>query len=59
MISSQLSFRKRVKSGKESNTFLRTKKFSAYDSVFEQHLIDHDVYSDEYDDVKNAQEPHN
>lgn len=59
MILSQLSFRKRVKSGKELNTFLRTKKFSAYDSVFEQHLIDHDVYSDEYDDVRNAQEPHN
>lgn len=49
MISSQSSFKKRVKSKKELNTFSRTKKFFVYDFIFEQHLIDRNVYSHEYD----------
>lgn len=49
MAPSQLGSRKKVKSRKESNSFSRTKKSFAYDSAFEQHLIDHDVYSYEYD----------
>lgn len=49
MASSQSSSRKRVKSGKESNTFSRTKKSSAYDPAFEQHLIDRGVYPHGYD----------
>jgi len=49
MASSQSGSRKRAKSGKESDTSSRTKKSSAYDPAFEQHLIDHSVYPHGYD----------
>lgn len=49
MASSQSGSRKRAKSGKESDTSSRTKKSSAYDRAFEQHLIDHGVYPHGYD----------
>lgn len=43
MASSQSGSRKRAKSGKESDTSSRTKKSSAYDPAFRQHLEDHGV----------------
>ena len=49
MTSSQSSSRKRAKTGKGSDTSLRTKKSSAYDPVFEQHIIDHSVRLHGYD----------
>lgn len=59
MSSSQSSSRKRAKIERESDVFSKTKKSSAYDGGFEQHLIDYNVYSEGYDDVRNLQEPHN
>lgn len=44
MTSSQSSSRKRAKTGKESDTSSKTKKSSAYDPAFEQHLIDNGIY---------------
>ena len=35
------------------------KENCAYDSYFQQHLIDHDVYPEGYGGVKNSQEPDN
>jgi len=49
MASSQSGSRKKAKSEKESNSSSRTKKSSAYDPAFEQHLIDHGVYPHGYD----------
>lgn len=49
MSSNQSSFRKRVKIERESDKSSTIRKFSAYDSDFEQHLIDHDVYPYKYD----------
>ena len=49
MTSSQSSSRKRAKTGKESDTSSKTKKSSAYDPAFKQHLIDHGIYPHGYD----------
>lgn len=59
MASSQSGSRKRTRSGKESDTLPKTRRSSAYDPAFEQHLIDHGVYSDGYGGFRNAQQPHN
>lgn len=59
MTSSRSSPRKRAKTGKESDISSRTKKSSAYDPAFEQHLIDHGVYPDGYGGIRNMQEPQN
>ena len=59
MSSSQSGSRKRVKTGRESDISSKTKKSSAYDGGFEQHLIDHGVYPEGYGGVMNLQEPHN
>lgn len=48
MTSSQLDSKKRVKSKKKSNTFLKTNKSFVYDLVFEQHFIDHKMYLHKY-----------
>ena len=49
MDSSQSGSRKRTKSGRESDTSSKTRKSSAYDPGFEQHLIDHGIYPHGYD----------
>ena len=49
MSSSQLGSRKRAKTGRESDISSKTKKSSAYDPAFEQHLIDHGIYPHGYD----------
>lgn len=49
MSSSQSGSRKRAKTGRESDLSSKTKKSSAYDGSFEQHLIDHGVYPHGYD----------
>ena len=59
MDSSQSSSRKRAKTGTESDISSRTRKSSAYDVNFEQHLIDHGVYPEGYDDDDSLQEPAN
>ena len=59
MSSSQSGSRKRAKTGRESDVSSKTKKSSAYDGGFEQHLIDHGVYPEGYGGVRNLQEPHN
>ena len=50
MSSSQSGPRKRNKTGGESDIPSKTKKSSAYDPAFEQHLIDHGIYPDGHDD---------
>ena len=59
MASSYSGSRKKAKTGRESDIPSKTKKSSAYDPVFEQHLIDHGIYPEGYGGVKNLQEPHN
>ena len=59
MALSQSGSRKRVKTGKESDASQKTRRSSAFDPAFEQHLIDHGVFPDGYDDASNLQEPHN
>lgn len=54
MSSSQSGSRKRAKTGRESNISSKTKKFSAYDPAFEQHLIDHGIHMN-----NRAQKPSN
>lgn len=49
MGSSQSGSRKRAKSRRESDLSSKTKKSSAYDGCFEQHLIDHGIYPHGYD----------
>lgn len=56
---SQRSSRKRAKIAIELDTSSKTKRSSAYDPAFEQHLIDHGVYPEGYDGVKDLREPHN
>ena len=46
---SQSGSRKRAKTGRESDISSKTKKSSAYDPAFEQHLIDHGIYPHGYD----------
>lgn len=45
--------------GKESHTLSKPRRSSAYDPAFEQHLIDHGIYPDDYGGARNAQQPHN
>ena len=59
MSSSQSGSRKRAKTGRESDISSKTKKSSAYDGGFEQHLIDHGVYPEGYGGVRNVQETYN
>ena len=58
MSSSQSGSRKRVKTGRESH-ISKTRKSTAYDPDFDQHLIDHGVYPEGYGGVRNLQEPLN
>ena len=59
MDSSQSGSRKRAKTGRESNPSSSTRRSSAYDPAFEQHLIDHGIYPEGYDDNEESQEPAN
>lgn len=59
MDSSQSDSRKRAKTGRESGISTSTRRTSAYDPPFKQHLIDHGIYPEGYDGVRNLQEPHN
>jgi len=59
MASSQSDSRKKAKTGRESDVSSKTRKSSAYDPEFEQHLIDHGIYPEGYGGVRNLQEPHN
>ena len=59
MNSSQSGSRKRAKTGRESDTSSKTRRTSAYDPSFEQHLIDHGIYPEGYGGFRNLQEPHN
>ena len=54
MDSSQSSSRKRAKTGRESATSSSTRRTSAYDPAFEQHLNDHGIYKN-----NRAQKPSN
>ncbi|SLM38477.1 hypothetical protein LPUS_08696 [Lasallia pustulata] len=49
MDSSQSGSRKRAKTGTESDISSKTRKSSAYDAGFEQHLVDYGIYPDKYD----------
>lgn len=59
MNSSQSGSRKRARTGRESDTSSKTRRTSAYDGGFEQHLIDHNVYPEGYGGFSNLREPHN
>lgn len=59
MNSSQSGFRKRAKTGKESDTSSTTRKSSAYNPNFEQHLIGHGIYPEGYDEDEEIEEPAN
>ena len=59
MSSSQSGSRKRAKTGREPDTTSKTRKSSAYGSIFEQHLIDHGIYPEGYDDNEGLNEPFN
>jgi hypothetical protein len=54
MDSSQSGSRKRAKTGRESGTSSSTRRTSAYDPAFEQHLNDHGIYK-----TNRAQKPSN
>ena len=57
MDSSHSGSRKRAKTGRNSGTSL-TRRTSAYDPTFKQHLIDHGIYSEGSDD-EDSEEPAN
>ncbi|KAL9125666.1 MAG: hypothetical protein Q9217_005161 [Psora testacea] len=59
MDSTQSGPRKRAKTGRESGTPSSTRKTSAYDPAFEQHLIDHGIYPEGYSDDEDFEEPAN
>lgn len=59
MNSSQSGSRKRARTEEESNTSSKTRRTSAYNPAFEQHLIDHGVYPEGHGGFKNLQEPDN
>ncbi|KAL8829822.1 MAG: hypothetical protein Q9170_006001 [Blastenia crenularia] len=59
MASSQLGSKKRANSSRDSERSSKTRKSSAYDRDFEQHLIDYGAYPEGYGGVRNLQEPHN
>ncbi|KAI4160259.1 MAG: hypothetical protein LQ342_005851, partial [Letrouitia transgressa] len=51
--------RKRVKTERELGTPSSTRKTSAYDPAFEQHLIDYGIYPEGYNDDEGSEEPAN
>lgn len=51
--------RKRARTGKDTDTSSKTRKTSAYDPSFEQHLIDHGIYPEGYGGLENVREPLN
>ena len=61
MSPSQSGSRKRAKTGRESDISWKTRKSSAYDPAFEQHLIDHGIYpyGYDYDDSDGSVYPDN
>lgn len=59
MNSSQPDSRKRARTGIEPDTSSKSRRTSAYDPAFKQHLIDHGVYPEGYGGLRNVQEPHN
>ena len=59
MASSQSIPTKRTNTGEELDTSSRTRKSSAYDPTFEQHLIDHGIYPSGYGGFEDVQEPYN
>ena len=59
MSSSQSGSRKRAKTGREPDTSLSTRKTSAYDLIFEQHLIDNGIFPEGFDDDEGFNEPFN
>lgn len=59
MNSSHSSSRKRAKTGRDSGTSSSTRRTSAYDPAFEQHLIDHGIYPEGYSDDEDSEEPAN
>ena len=59
MSSNHSSSRKRAKTGRESDTSSKTRRTSAYDLGFEQHLIDHGFYPEGFGGLKNLKEPDN
>ena len=56
---SQSGSRKRARTGRESGASTSTRKSSAYDPAFEQHLIDHGIYHEGYNDNEGSEEPAN
>ena len=59
MSSNTSSSRKRARTGRDSDTSSKTRRTSAYDLGFEQHLVDHGVYPEGYGGLKNLKEPDN
>lgn len=59
MSSSESRSRKRARTETEPDTSSKTRRTSAYDPAFKQHLIDHGVYPEGYGGLKNVQEPRN
>ena len=59
MNSSQSGSRKQAKSGRESASSITSRGTSAYDAAFEQHLIDHNIYPETYNDDGDPEEPAN
>ena len=59
MDSSQSSSRKRARTEIETDISSKTRRTSAYDPAFKQHLIDHGVYPEGYGGLRNVQEPDN
>ena len=59
MSSSQSGSRKRARTGEESERSAKSRRTSAYDPAFKQHLIDHGVYPAGHDGPRNVQEPDN
>ena len=59
MDSSQSASRKRARTERESDKSSKTRRTSAYDPAFKQHLIDHGVYPEGYGGLRNVQEPDN
>ncbi|KAL9128239.1 MAG: hypothetical protein Q9217_003056 [Psora testacea] len=59
MASRQSGWRNRANTGSESNPSSTPKKTSAYNPCFEQHLIDHGVYREGYNDDGGLEAPAN
>ena len=59
MSTSQSGSKKRARREDESEISVKSRKTSAYDPNFEQHLIDHDIYPEGYGGLENVREPLN